>query len=135
MNCFISFFLFIGLLLHGNNIQRSIQSDSEKERLLSRKWQLTRDMICDRCHDYIPKDTILTVFNGDHTCYGAILGRGMIKNATWELIDNKFLLITYKDSNGKKMEKEYEIGVLSNTTLVLWQDTFGGTSRTFKAFN
>ncbi len=117
----IGFLIFFSSYAQNNNV--------EKEKKLVKKWQLISDAQCDRCHDYIPTGTLIATFNNDHTCSGVIIGRDEISTANWELIDNK-LIITYY---GK--QKIYKLSKLDDTSLVLWQDTFGGTSRKFKAFN
>ncbi len=101
--------------------------------MLIHQWQLIAYPICDRCPDRIPTEILLVDFKSDYSCSGALAGTAIITNAKWELLDNK-LTITYVQKDGNKEQKTYTIGELNDTTLILWQDTFGGTSRKFKVF-
>src|SRR5689334_14799684 len=67
------------------------------EHEITKTWQLLSDQRCDRCYDYVPTDTLLLVFETDHTCYGDWI----IRKGTWELKGIE-LKVNYENSSNEK---------------------------------
>lgn len=110
-----------------------VSNNTETEKLLCKKWILVSDAVCDRCFDYFPKDTLTVNFYRDKSCKGAIVGQDTTTKGQWQLISNK-LIIDYTNNFRQISKKEYKICEITDTTLILCQELWGGTFRKFKTF-